>query len=167
MMEELQQRLEQHDHHFHRLIQLIPHELYKHTASLTGYHDDSENEEQVNDAANSKYYKHRKQPLTADERKIKSIENKKRKYSSENAVRISSLLPHNCIKYVHQANERNTLNSENKESHHSSSTAEQIEPDQKKQKIDTVSNSTTGDKMEELRKKLQVIIRNGQLPGFS
>lgn len=78
------QRLKQHDHFFQRCIDMIPSELYKHTDSLTGYQD-SDNEDREQEA-NSKYYKHRKQPLTADERKIKSQENKKRKYSSENAV---------------------------------------------------------------------------------
>jgi hypothetical protein len=92
LTEPLYQRLKQDDRFFHSFIQIIPTELYKHTETMTGYREDeddsaaSESEENTESNLNSKYYKHRKQPLTADERKIKSQENKKRKYSSENAV---------------------------------------------------------------------------------
>ena len=46
--------------------------------------DDNENEADMTIAVEeptSKYYKHRKLPLTADERKVRSQENKKRKYA--------------------------------------------------------------------------------------
>jgi hypothetical protein len=83
------QRLKQHDHFFQRCIDMIPTELYKHTETLTGYREDDD--EQPETESSNKFYKHRKLPLTADERKTKSQENKKRKYSSENAVRFFSL----------------------------------------------------------------------------
>ncbi len=68
---------------------MIPTELYHHSDSLTGYKKDEEDGDDSiaeRDQGSSKYYKHRRQPLAPDERKLKSIENKKRKYSSDSAV---------------------------------------------------------------------------------
>ncbi len=60
------------DKFFSNIIQLIPKELYK--------QDENEDEE----LDNAKYYKHKKQALSLDEKKKISKQNKKLKYSVEN-----------------------------------------------------------------------------------
>lgn len=101
--DEMVSRISKHDRFYSKMIHLIPKELYLHTNSSSHMADvpsssvletdgkDSSNKKRksqevavVDDAVNGKYYKHRKQPLTADERKLKSQANKKAKYSSEN-----------------------------------------------------------------------------------
>ena len=74
--------LSSHNDFFERIILLIPSELY-------AVRDESDNEEnsqddfsEEEDNVNTKYFKHRKQPLSADDRKLQSKQNKQAKYQS-------------------------------------------------------------------------------------
>jgi hypothetical protein len=62
--------IEGHDSFFSRIIGMISTDLYKHLE--TGDADEENN---------SKYYKHKKAPLAADEKKIASSKKRKLKYS--------------------------------------------------------------------------------------
>jgi hypothetical protein len=103
--ESLTNRLVKHDRFYNRMINLIPKELYLHTKSssyippdvptdVTDHDDKGGNKKRKNQEiaiaetvdSNGKYFKHRKQPLTADERKLQSQQNKKAKYAAENAI---------------------------------------------------------------------------------
>jgi hypothetical protein len=64
-----------HDAFFTRIIDMIPADLYKHSASA-----DADNEE------NTKYYKHRKLPLTVDEKKRIGKQKVAEKYSGAAAT---------------------------------------------------------------------------------
>lgn len=80
-----------HDRFFTRLVNMIPSDLYNHTESMTG----NKNVKAVDVIANSviqnaeieetsgKYFKHKKQPLAADEKKLLRQERKKRKYEPD------------------------------------------------------------------------------------
>lgn len=80
-----------HDRFFTRLVNLIPTDLYNHTESMTGnknIHVPEVVENSVfkaNDGeeGNNKYFKHKKQPLAADEKKLLRQERKKRKYEPD------------------------------------------------------------------------------------
>lgn len=99
-------RLARQDRFYSRMIHLIPRDLYLHThssANIAEIPTSSSRETEEGTSSNKKrkqdevlaepvvsanaekYYKHRKQPLTADEKKLRSQQNKKAKYSSENA----------------------------------------------------------------------------------
>ena len=74
--------LSSHNDFFERIILLIPSELY-------AVRDESDNEEnsqddfsEEEDNVNTKYFKHRKQPLSVDDRKLQSKQNKQAKYQS-------------------------------------------------------------------------------------
>lgn len=62
--------LKSHDQFFTRIINMIPAELYRHSLSEDG-----------DGAINTKYYKHRKLPLTPDEKKLLSKQKIAEKYA--------------------------------------------------------------------------------------
>lgn len=80
-----------HDRFFTRLVNLIPTDLYNHTESMTGNKNSHAPEVVENsvikandgEEGNSKYFKHKKQPLAADEKKLLRQERKKRKYEPD------------------------------------------------------------------------------------
>jgi hypothetical protein len=79
-----------HARFFSRLAHMIPSDLYNHTESMLGNKNISTSEasSQANkdgnvEEVNNKYFKHKKQPLTADEKKGLRLERKKRKYEPD------------------------------------------------------------------------------------
>jgi|LauGreDrversion2_3_1035106.scaffolds.fasta_scaffold08950_3 60S ribosome biogenesis protein Rrp14 len=71
-----------HNDFFVRIITLIPSDLY----AERGIKDEDGEDDDADDVAvvnvNSKYFKHRKQPLSADDRKLMSKQAKREKYKS-------------------------------------------------------------------------------------
>lgn len=65
--------LREHDNFFKSFIDMVPRELY------------NTNEDNLLEM-NTKYYKHRKVPLTTDEKKILSVKRKADKYSISNTL---------------------------------------------------------------------------------
>jgi hypothetical protein len=77
-----------HARFFSRLAHMIPSDLYNHTESMLGNKNVPEISTQMSkdisiDEVNNKYFKHKKQPLTADEKKVLRLERKKRKYEPD------------------------------------------------------------------------------------
>jgi hypothetical protein len=82
-MSELSSAISQNNRYFSRLIHMIPSDLYQHTESLTGFKNDDASASQENDEDNEgKFYRHKKLPMTAEEKKKLRKDRKKRKYEA-------------------------------------------------------------------------------------
>ena len=80
-----------HNEFFVRIISLIPSELYglKQDENEDDEDDEDENKDDVDkNDINSKYFKHRKQPLSVDEKKLLSKQAKKEKFKALSAAQI-------------------------------------------------------------------------------
>jgi hypothetical protein len=73
-----------HDAFFQKFIDIIPKEIY-------------ENDDTIE--INTKYYKHRKVPLTADEKKVLSKKRLKEKYRNSMVIILSKIKAYSSIKY--------------------------------------------------------------------